>query len=118
MHEQVPSKEIFDFFKENEWNLIEAPRREVCVSDQDFTCSGLNLNFLLLGPSKVVLEKKEKGTMKFLKEELGADCIGDDFEYAFEFGGAFNCWTVDTVRDGGAAVKSYFDGSRDKLLGA
>ena len=66
---------------------------------QDFTCSGLNLNYLLLGPSKVVLEKQETDTVKFLREECGADCLTHDFAYAFEFGGAFNCWTLDTVRD-------------------
>ena len=32
--DDLPSPEILAFFKENDWNLIEAPRRMVCVSDQ------------------------------------------------------------------------------------
>merc|ERR1719428_1420845 len=67
--DDVPSQEIMAYFKENDWNLVQAPRRTVCVSDQDFTCSGLNLNWLLLGPNKIVLEKQERDTVKFLRDE-------------------------------------------------
>jgi len=58
----------------------------------------LNLNFLPIGPKKIILERGEKETVKFLREECGADCIEMDFSSAFEFGGAFNCWTLDLIR--------------------
>ena len=94
-----PSKSIFDWFRERDWNLVEAPWREVLVSPEDFTCSGLNLNFLCLAPGKIVLDSGERGTVKFLRDECGCDCITMDFANAFEFGGAFNCWTVDLIRE-------------------
>ena len=98
--EHKPSKQIFEYFKhELDFNLVEAPKRMVLVSPEDFTCSGLNLNWLCLGPGKIVLDEGEKDTVKFLKEELGCDCITMDFSNAFEFGGAFNCWTLDLVRE-------------------
>ena len=94
-----PSKEMFDYFQ-NELgvNLVESPRRTKLVSPEDWTCSGLNLNFLVLGPKKILLDQGEKDTIKFLKEEMGCDCITMDFSFAFEFGGAFNCWTLDLIR--------------------
>ena len=52
------------------------------------------------------MEKRETATVKFLEEELGCECVTMEFSNAFEFGGAFNCWTVDTVRDG--SCKEYF----------
>ena len=98
--EHKPSEEIFEYFKtELGFNLIEAPKRMVLVSTEDFTCSGLNLNWLCLGPGKIVLDKGEKETVRFLEKELGCDCITMDFSNAFEFGGAFNCWTLDLVRE-------------------
>jgi len=98
--EHKPSQDIFEYFKtELGFNLIEAPKRMVLVSTEDFTCSGLNLNWLCLGPGKIVLDKGEKETVKFLEEELGCDCITIDISNAFEFGGAFNCWTLDLVRE-------------------
>ena len=37
--------------------MVEAPRREVMVSPEDWTCSGLNLNFLCLGPKKIICDQ-------------------------------------------------------------
>lgn len=79
--------------------MVEAPRREVMVSPEDWTCSGLNLNFLCLGPKRIICDQGEKSTVKFLREEMGCDVITMDFSYAFEFGGAFNCWTLDLIRN-------------------
>ena len=94
-----PSKEMFEYFKNDlGFNLVEAPKRMVLVSPEDFTCSGLNLNWLCLGPGKIILDKGERDTVKLLEQELGCDCITMDFSNAFEFGGAFNCWTLDLVR--------------------
>ena len=53
------SQEVFDIFQ-NELggvNLVEAPRREVMVSSEDWTCSGLNLNFLCLGPKRIICDQ-------------------------------------------------------------
>ena len=53
------SQEVFDIFQ-NELggvNLVEAPRREVMVSPEDWTCSGLNLNFLCLGPKRIICDQ-------------------------------------------------------------
>ena len=97
--EHKPHQEIFNYFKDElDFNLIEAPKRMVLVSPDDFTSSGLNLNWLVLEPRKIVLDEGEKDTVKFLRDELGCDCVTIDFSNAFEFGGAFNCWTLDLVR--------------------
>ena len=79
------SQEIFDIFQ-NELggvNLVEAPRREVMVSPEDWTCSGLNLNFLCLGPKKIICDQVHCVELALTESWLFSRQLSDGFLSAF-----------------------------------
>lgn len=90
---EAPSQKQLSFFKDNDWQLIEAPRRDICVSTQDMTGEGIHLNMLALGPSKVVIESGEKKLIQALRDE-GVDCLPIKFAPAYRYGGGLNCFTL------------------------
>eukprot|EP00397_Hematodinium_sp_SG-2012_P022839 GEMP01023693.1.p1 GENE.GEMP01023693.1~~GEMP01023693.1.p1 ORF type:complete len:410 (+),score=75.65 GEMP01023693.1:76-1230(+) len=102
---EAPSQKQLNFFRENDWKVIEAPPRSMCVSAQDMTGQGIHLNMLALAPSKVVVEEGETQLIKTLREE-GIDCIPIKFAPAYRYGGGLNCFTLDVTRQG--RMKSYF----------
>lgn len=101
---EQPADSFLNLFKENEWNLIKIPKRQTWTSARDQTGLGIHLNMLTIRPNVVVCEKTETDLIKALTAE-GIDCIPLDFSIAYEFGGSFNCWTLDIQRD--SELKSY-----------
>lgn len=101
-----PTPEMFELFKENEWNFIDAGAREDCRSTSDQCAPGIHLNMLIIAPRVCIVEASEKKLMKILTEE-GCDVIPVDFSCAYPFGGSLNCYTLDIYRHG-PSQKSYF----------
>lgn len=102
--EQLSEKQL-NFFKENEWKLMECAPRQQCVSLEDQCGRGINLNMLVISPSTVMVEEGEHKLIKSLREE-GIDCIPLKFAPAYRYGGSLNCYTLDIYREGNC--KSYF----------
>merc|ERR1712096_226405 len=100
-----PSENMFQLFKQNEWQMIEAPARYACCSKRDQAGLGIHLNMLAAGPGRMFVEESEIGLIKTLREE-GVDCIPVRYAPCYAFGGGLNCWTLDISRDGHR--KSYF----------
>lgn len=108
-NEEVPiySPNIISYFKENDWNLIPAPKAYANTMPSGSTSiSSLNMNMLSLSEDKIIVEKTEKNMINFLREE-GFDVIEVGFRDCYKFGGSFHCATCDIHRDG--KLKSYFN---------
>jgi len=101
-----PTKAMFELFKENDWNLVDAGVRSDCRCRGDNCAPGIHLNGLVLAPRVLCVEAKESKLISLLREE-GCDVIPLPFSAAYPFGGALNCFTLDVYRQGPAA-KSYF----------
>ena len=68
----------------------------------------LAMNVLMLDQNRVVMQKNDHSTKKFL-EKLGLKCIEIDFMHCYSLGGSFHCYTADVRRRG--AMESYFSDS-------
>ena len=107
-NEEVPiySPNILSYFKENDWNLIPAPKLNSSLIPQGITTiPSINMNMLSLSEDKIIVEKSEENMIKFLKEE-GFDVIEVGYKDCYKFGGSFHCATCDIHRNGN--LKSYF----------
>merc|ERR1719171_1385716 len=101
-----PTEAIFQLFKENEWNFLDAGNRSDCRSIMDNCAAGIHLNVLTIAPRVCIVEENEKKLISLLRDE-GCDVIPIPFSACYPFGGAMNCFTLDIYRHGPAA-KSYF----------
>ena len=89
-------------FKENGWELIDAPY-PVCDNDEmPLHCQSskwLSMNLLSLSQNVVICEASEKPLQDFL-DNLGFEVIPVPFRNVYEFGGSFHCATWDICREG------------------
>ena len=107
-NEEVPiySQKIKSYFKDNDWNLIPAPKSSNRTMPSGSTSiSSLNINMLSLNENTIIVEASEEKTINFLREE-GIDVIPVPFRDCYKFGGSFHCCTSDIHRDG--KLQSYF----------
>lgn len=103
--DERPSDGMLKLFEENDWKLIEAPKRYGCASPLDATARGIHLNFFCHGPSRAFVEATETNLIKTMREE-GIDVVAVPYAPCYMYGGSLHCWTLDISRDGG--MKSYF----------
>ena len=78
----------------------------LCYADHVYTSRWISLNTLSLDEERIVVYSKEQPMIDLFKS-LGLKPIPVDMTAAFNFGGAFHCWTVDIRRRG--QLQSYFD---------
>lgn len=93
-------------FKENQWEIIEAPasmRNPLGYSPE--VSNWISMNVLLLDVDKVIVEEKEETVIRFF-EKYGFKVITTPFDKVYKFGGGFHCCTADIRRRG--ELKSYF----------
>lgn len=92
------------------WEILVAPRPDP-VQDATWRsrvsmCSDwISINFLMLDPKRVVVEKSQVSIIKAFKE-WGIEAIPCPFSEYGPFGGSFHCATLDTRRRG--TLESYF----------
>ncbi len=97
-----------DIFKK--WEILEAPRPDEISGGLLFdnvSIAGMwpNLNILVIGEKKVIVEASQVSTIKALKE-WGFTPIPCPYIHYASFGGVFHCSTIDIRRNG--KLESYF----------
>jgi glycine amidinotransferase len=105
----VRSKRVADFLPEalRKWDMIEAPPAEASnfplYDDDDLilTSPYIDLNVLSLDEETVVVNAACPDIARVL-EQNGFTAIPAQHRHRRLFGGGFHCFTLDTVRDGGA----------------
>jgi glycine amidinotransferase len=87
-----------DFFKS--WEVFAAPPVVISEKNRLGKLSGwLNINMLSLDEKRIIVERNQEHTIKFLKQ-LGLQPIVCDFENYFPFVGSFHCASLDITRRG------------------
>ena len=87
-----------DIFKS--WEMFEAPPVVLTDKNRLGKLSGwLNINMLSLDEKRIIVERNQEETIKFLKK-LGMQPILCDFEHYFPFVGSFHCASLDIRRTG------------------
>lgn len=87
-----------DIFKS--WELFGAPPVVISEKNSLGKLSGwLNINMLSLDEKRIVVERNQEHTIKFLKQ-LGMQPVLCDFEHYFPFVGSFHCASLDIRRRG------------------
>ncbi|KAI0230063.1 Glycine amidinotransferase, mitochondrial [Lamellibrachia satsuma] len=94
-----------DMLRKAGWDIIMAPRPSF-LEDNVYTSCWLSMNTLSLDEERIIVYSKEQPIID-LFQKLGLKPIPVDMTDAFNFGGAFHCWTVDVRRRG--QLQSYFD---------
>ena len=90
----------FEWFRKNDWELVEAP--ETTLEEKqpyDFCSWWLNMNTLSLGPDTVCVEASEKPVMELL-DSFGFEVVPVPFYDVSPFGGGLHCCTADVYREG------------------
>jgi len=90
----------FEWFRKNDWELVEAP--ETTLEEKqpyDFCSWWLNMNTLSLGPDTVCVEASEKPVMELL-DSYGFEVVPVPFYDVSPFGGGLHCCTADVYREG------------------
>lgn len=87
-----------DIFKS--WELFAAPPVVISEKNRLGKLSGwLNINMLSLDEKRIIVERNQEHTIKFLKK-LGMQPVLCDFEHYFPFVGSFHCASLDISRRG------------------
>ena len=100
-------KMIEEFFKKNDWEIIDAARPAhnspppLCYSSV-----WLSMNVLVLDPKTVCVEASETNQMEQL-DKLGFEVVPVPFRDAYAFGGGLHCATADVFREG--KCENYFN---------
>ena len=98
--------EIPAILKKGGWDLVEAPRSTLPETHPWYhSFRWLSMNMLNIDEKRVIVEKSEEPTIRFLKEH-GFEPIPCPFRNNYKFGGSFHCATVDVRRRG--TLQSYF----------
>ena len=104
----IQDKSIIDLFKDNDWNLIEAPKAySLTMPEGSTSISSLNMNMLSINEDTIIVEESEINMIKFLEDEMGMNVIKVPFRDCYKFGGSFHCCTCDILRKGN--LQSYFN---------
>jgi len=100
-----------ELFKQNDWEMVEAPRSVRTEKMPLCTCSlWLNMNCLVLDPKTVCVEAAETPMMELL-DKYGFEVIPVPFFEVSPFGGGLHCATADVYRAG--TLKDYFPKQND-----
>jgi glycine amidinotransferase len=95
-----------EFFKRNDWELVEAPKALLKKKHPyDFCSWWLNMNTLSLAPDTVCVEASETPVMELL-DQRGFEVVPVPFYDVSPFGGGLHCCTADVYRVG--AMEDYF----------
>jgi glycine amidinotransferase len=87
-----------DIFKS--WEALPAPPVVISEKNRLGKLSGwLNINMLSLDEKRIIVERNQEHTIKFLKQ-LGMEPVLCDFEHYFPFVGSFHCASLDITRRG------------------
>jgi glycine amidinotransferase len=84
----------------NEWEIIKAPKPEsfsTVIGNYRIVSDWMSMNVLSIDEKRVIIEEKQKGMIKTLKE-YGFEPIPCPFESYYIFGGSFHCATLDIRR--------------------
>ena len=104
----IQDKSISDLFKDNDWELIQAPKAYSFTMPVGSTSiSSLNMNMLSINEDTIIVEESEINMIKFLEDEMGMNVIKVPFRDCYKFGGSFHCCTCDILRTG--KLQSYFN---------
>jgi glycine amidinotransferase len=96
----------WEFFKKNDWELVEAPKSLLKKKQPyDFCSWWLNMNTLSLGPDIVCVEASEEPVMELLTNR-GFEVVPVPFYDVSAFGGGLHCCTADVYREG--EMEDYF----------
>mgnify|MGYP001081418941 CR=1 FL=1 len=105
------TKELWELFKINDWELIPAARpvyvhkNKVHLFGQYGRESWISMNTLSLDPKTVCVEAHETAYMEQL-DKLGFEVIPIPYEAVIPLGGALHCTTLDVYREG--TCEDYF----------
>jgi glycine amidinotransferase len=95
-----------ELFKQNDWEIVEAPKSVRTEKMPLCTCSlWLNMNCLVLDPKTVCVEAAETPMMELL-DKYGFEVIPVPFFEVSPFGGGLHCATADVHREG--TLEDYF----------
>jgi glycine amidinotransferase len=96
----------WEFFRKNDWELVEAPKSLLKKKQPyDFCSWWLNMNTLSLGPDIVCVEASEEPIMELLAKR-GFEVVPVPFYDVSAFGGGLHCCTADVYREG--EMEDYF----------
>jgi glycine amidinotransferase len=96
----------WEFFKKNDWELVETPKSLLKKKQPyDFCSWWLNMNTLSLGPDTVCVEASETPVMELL-DKRGFEVVPVPFYDVSAFGGGLHCSTADVYRVG--SMEDYF----------
>jgi len=105
------TKELWELFKKNDWELIPAARPSHIYKDkirifgQYDRASWISMNTFSIDPKTVCVEAHETAYMEQL-DKLGFEVIPIPYEAVIPFGGALHCTTLDVYREG--SCEDYF----------
>jgi glycine amidinotransferase len=95
-----------ELFKQNGWDLVEAPRSVRKEKMPLCTCSlWLNMNCLVIDPKTICVEAAETPMMELL-DKYGFEVIPVPLFEVSPFGGGLHCATADVYREG--SLEDYF----------
>lgn len=101
----------WEFFKKNDWELVEAPKSLLKEKQPyDFCSWWLNMNTLSLGLDTVCVEASEAPVIELL-DKHGFEVVPVPFYDVSPFGGGLHCCTVDVHRSG--TMEDYFPNQID-----
>ena len=105
------TKEVFELFKINDWELIPAARptrvhkNKVYLTGLYEGKSWISMNTFSIDPKTVCVEAGETAYCEQL-DKLGFEVVPIPYEKVIPFGGALHCTTLDVYREGG--LEDYF----------
>jgi glycine amidinotransferase len=91
----------FQFFQDNNWDLIEVPMPNKINYPMPTFCQSskwLSMNLLSIDENTVIVEEMEEELHKLL-EKLKFNVIKVPYRHVFEFGGSIHCSTWDIERE-------------------
>jgi glycine amidinotransferase len=99
------TKEVFELFKKNDWELIPAARPVRVHKNKVFLTglyegkSWISMNTFSIDPKTVCVEAGETAYCEQL-DKLGFEVVPIPYEKVIPFGGALHCTTLDVYREG------------------
>ncbi len=93
-------KREFEWFRKNDWELVETPKTVLDKKNPyDFCSWWLNMNTLVLDQKTVCVEASETPVMELL-DRHGFNVVPVPFYDVSPFGGGLHCCTADVYREG------------------
>jgi glycine amidinotransferase len=96
------NEECTKLFKENSWEIFDAPPPTTFMLPQHCTTTPwIHINMLSINEDTIIAEASEHELIKFLENEIGLNVIPINFRDFYSFGGALHCCSLDIHREGG-----------------